>query len=326
MRYLFQRVAHNDLSWQRPSPGRLNSKLDNGYVSQHGFAHEDWHFSGEIANNGYIHGYSYYKPANFDNKFCIVFATYEGNFRWTAVGFFEEAMFDPLGAVYDKEITYKRADQLIELRNNNSIRGDYASSSNEKIVSLLEKDYKHYHWRLQKNNVIRCAFPITIPKAILHRKIGFHFSRPTEIDKNIYEHLKAYTEKFSLDRMGIKETTEEYDCGFPEGEEYYAKHKRYERSAKVVKLAKERFKKKYGRLFCEVCRFDFHATYGSLGENFIEAHHTVPVCEMLGNSETRPEHLMMLCANCHRMVHRYRPWQENCEKIKAAIKMLKAVQ
>ena len=48
--------------------------------------------------------------------------------------------------------------------------------------------------------------------------------------------------------------------------------------------------------------------YGLIGEDFIECHHTLPVSELTPDSKTRIEDIALLCANCHRMVHRRRPW------------------
>ena len=49
-------------------------------------------------------------------------------------------------------------------------------------------------------------------------------------------------------------------------------------------------------------RFQKH-TYGSLGESFIECHHTVPIATIDQDHETKLEELALLCSNCHRMIH-----------------------
>lgn len=95
---------------------------------------------------------------------------------------------------------------------------------------------------------------------------------------------------------------------FPEGKEIERLHKSRERNSQAVVEAKRQFKLKHGRLFCEACGFDFEEQYGSLGKDFIEAHHTIPVSAMKEGHETKIEDLIMLCANCHQMVHRQRPW------------------
>ena len=37
---------------------------------------------------------------------------------------------------------------------------------------------------------------------------------------------------------------------------------------------------------------------------FIEAHHTIPVSDLQKGSKSSVDDLAMLCANCHRMIHR----------------------
>lgn len=57
------------------------------------------------------------------------------------------------------------------------------------------------------------------------------------------------------------------------------------------------------QLACEVCSFDFEMRYGSRGRGYIEVHHKNPL-HVTGEVVTELEDLALLCANCHRMVHR----------------------
>lgn len=82
-------------------------------------------------------------------------------------------------------------------------------------------------------------------------------------------------------------------------------HKRYERDPKLV-AEKRKAAAAIGRLVCEVCGFDFKATYGDLGEGYIEVHHTKPIHTLLARNKTELADLALLCANCHRMAHRKR--------------------
>jgi hypothetical protein len=104
-------------------------------------------------------------------------------------------------------------------------------------------------------------------------------------------------------------TIEPDEKAFPEGAIKQRLHLARELNRGLVALAKRRFKEQHdGRLFCQVCDFDFGARYGPLGDDYIEAHHTVPISELSEGSTTRIEDLAMVCANCHRMLHRRRPW------------------
>jgi 5-methylcytosine-specific restriction protein A len=82
-----------------------------------------------------------------------------------------------------------------------------------------------------------------------------------------------------------------------------------ERNKKIVENKKNRVLKITGALKCEVCTFDFKDTYGELGDGFAECHHTKPVSHLLPNEKTKLEDLAIVCANCHRMIHRTKPWK-----------------
>jgi 5-methylcytosine-specific restriction protein A len=92
-----------------------------------------------------------------------------------------------------------------------------------------------------------------------------------------------------------------------------------ERNRELVKKKKKAFLQKHNSLFCEACGFDFQKVYGERGRDFIECHHTKPVSELTVDGVTRLSDLILLCSNCHRMVHRNRPWL-NEESIKQLVK------
>ncbi|MED3354360.1 HNH endonuclease [Bacillus thuringiensis] len=76
-----------------------------------------------------------------------------------------------------------------------------------------------------------------------------------------------------------------------------------------MRSAKERFKQQHdGKLFCETCGYDFYKTYGELGKDYIEGHHTIPVSQLKEGEKTRIEDIIMFFSNYHRMLHRRKPW------------------
>jgi predicted HNH restriction endonuclease len=85
-------------------------------------------------------------------------------------------------------------------------------------------------------------------------------------------------------------------------------HRTRERSRKLVEQRKIKALAEFGRLRCEVCLFDFEEHYGTRGRGFIEAHHSKPIETLVEGSKTKLEDLVLLCSNCHRMVHSERPW------------------
>ena len=90
---------------------------------------------------------------------------------------------------------------------------------------------------------------------------------------------------------------------------------RYERSPKNRKAAIEIHGKK-----CMACGFDFEKVYGPLGKNFIEVHHTKPLSsvdeEVVVDSE---KDLVVLCSNCHSMIHRKKDHVLTLEELKKTL-------
>jgi hypothetical protein len=80
--------------------------------------------------------------------------------------------------------------------------------------------------------------------------------------------------------------------------------RRERRSAELARKLKRATLKRTGRLACQVCDFDFASTYGRYGEGYIEAHHLTPLAESDDGIITRITDLALVCANCHRMLHR----------------------
>ncbi|KRF42531.1 hypothetical protein ASH01_17055 [Terrabacter sp. Soil811] len=93
----------------------------------------------------------------------------------------------------------------------------------------------------------------------------------------------------------------------PEGRLVVAKHLRRERNPRLRRAKIKAVKGAGKRVACEVCGFDFEAAYGALGRDYIEAHHILPL-HASGPTQTRLADLALLCANCHRMIHRSSPW------------------
>jgi len=94
---------------------------------------------------------------------------------------------------------------------------------------------------------------------------------------------------------------------FEEGQRKLITHSRIERNQSVVREAKRRFKRLNGRLYCEICGFDFSQRYSDRGSDFIEAHHKEPISGLGRAVKVTVDDLEMVCANCHRMLHR-QPW------------------
>lgn len=98
------------------------------------------------------------------------------------------------------------------------------------------------------------------------------------------------------------------DLGFSEGRKKLRTHIVRERNHQVITLAKKNFLAKHGCLKCEICGFDFYEHYGSVGEGFIEGHHIKPVSKLQPGEKTKVDDIVLLCSNCHSMIHKVTPW------------------
>ena len=91
---------------------------------------------------------------------------------------------------------------------------------------------------------------------------------------------------------------------FAEGRLLTRLHIARERNALVIRRKKQAVLKEAGRLSCECCEFDFVKMYGDLGREFAECHHRTPLAELKEGTRTKLTDLAIVCANCHRMLHR----------------------
>ena len=113
--------------------------------------------------------------------------------------------------------------------------------------------------------------------------------------------------KDNIDVVSPPSSEDESDEEFEEGKILTRIHKYRERKPSLTKKKKKKVLELTGILECEVCGFDFKEQYGDLGEGFAECHHTIPVSKLKKQQKTKLSDLSILCANCHRMIHRSKP-------------------
>lgn len=121
--------------------------------------------------------------------------------------------------------------------------------------------------------------------ADLQRFLGL-YRYLVEHESSLYARVEAEDDEVGLEPENLKRLRE---------------HKRIERNRKLAQKVK-----KLQGYTCAACGFNFLQTYGSIGTDFIEAHHLTPLRELQGDVvHLDPQKdFSVLCSNCHRMIHR----------------------
>jgi hypothetical protein len=71
---------------------------------------------------------------------------------------------------------------------------------------------------------------------------------------------------------------------------------------------------------CAACGFQFGSNYGERGDGYIEVHHMKPLGSLPGPTMVNPRtDMAVLCANCHRMIHRFPDRPLSIRQLRAVI-------
>lgn len=108
---------------------------------------------------------------------------------------------------------------------------------------------------------------------------------------------------------GDREFPDDDDAeGGEEGRRLLRTHYQRERDPRLVGRKKASYRRIHGHLRCEICQFDFGASYGEIGADFCEVHHNVPLSGPGARQRrTMLADLAVVCSNCHRIIHRHHP-------------------
>lgn len=176
-------------------------------------------------------------------------------------------------------------------------------------------------WKADFSATLRDRFPDS------HRAYSGGAEEPTETPIMRFE--KASENEYIVSliladviRADVQEEVQQESEARPEGmaRDYYGM--RYERDPANRKLAIV-----FHGLRCTACGFSFEEAYGIRGAGFIEIHHNKPLASAGEEQLVDPKtDLVPLCANCHRMVHRYRTNVISVEELKKIISPNKAIE
>ncbi len=107
---------------------------------------------------------------------------------------------------------------------------------------------------------------------------------------------------------GAKLGTGDHELSALEGQKriQMVAHRSWERALRPAKLREASARHPEKRLLCEVpgCAFDFEEVYGGIGRGFAHVHHLRPLGHDPEPTITKLSDLVVVCANCHSMIHR----------------------
>lgn len=140
----------------------------------------------------------------------------------------------------------------------------------------------------------------------LDKKVFQEFANKRDQLRAIAEEIRKIAEDVNVKQaiLHVEEDDQTDDDSVEEGRSLYKLHKVRERNHAIVERKKEQALKKYGKLACEACMFVFEDFYGPEGKDFIECHHRIPLASFKVSSKTTLDDLALVCANCHRILHR----------------------
>ena len=145
-------------------------------------------------------------------------------------------------------------------------------------------------------------------------RTGKGLTNISQLDRKLWAQLGADPERVRLfaaairtasDSMVIEDGIEEDEEAFEveEGRILGRIHRTRERARGLRKEALKRTTKRLGRLQCEGCDFVPDQHLSEAADSFFEVHHLLPLHQS-GERKTRLSDVALLCANCHRLIHR----------------------
>lgn len=194
------------------------------------------------------------------------------------------------------------------------------------IVESVWDDEGEFHWT-NKNRVTRATYRpawllknyVSLADAV--KKAGFeqwYKGRPYQTSRQLPEEIaSALIKEIISQNLYMKEKLRDYMINVPPIRSKIEKSEKqiaiqFEEGAireitQELQYRNPNLKKKAVQIRgakCEACGFDYEECYGDIGAGYIEIHHLLP----LSQSEKKTislsiEDVVLVCANCHRMLH-----------------------
>lgn len=191
------------------------------------------------------------------------------------------------------------------------------------LVTPIQKraydDYNNFQSHRWVREVLVLASPADLytimkPKDLNFRGVGSggslgieHIKIDGKVDKElvqqavwkVFEQFFRHELEYQFFNFPVLDLNEE--LALLEGNQREEMRKHLIRERRSV-LARQKKNLPPDQLVCECCSCNFGERYGIHGSGYIECHHRIPI--HLGERVTKLSDLALVCANCHRMLHR----------------------
>ncbi len=114
--------------------------------------------------------------------------------------------------------------------------------------------------------------------------------------------ITEYSEPVKSLRQFISNLYQDEDFEVDEGGLTLRTHKHRERNSSAAKKLKKKALESKS-IMCIGCKTNYYSIFGELGISVIECHHLIPLSSVSHTGTTKSSELVLLCANCHRLVH-----------------------
>lgn len=207
---------------------------------------------------------------------------------------------------------WTREEVILALELYHELGGKIPDETDRRIVQLSEElRGVPYHAAAAKKETFRNPAGVAFKlQNLASVRTGGGLSNTAEVDREVWRALGANPDATRQAAAAIRsslllaadEPEAEDDVEFLEGRAVTQAHRRLERSRGLRKrvLANRRNR---GIIACDVCGTDGRRLPLGLQESIFEAHHKMPL-SMTGQVKTRVADMALLCASCHRFVHK----------------------
>lgn len=133
----------------------------------------------------------------------------------------------------------------------------------------------------------------------MDREVASQLGGKVESVKKLAHRIRRTVQTLAVEDY---EVSDDFEDNFLEGRSIFTAHRKTERN----KSLRKKFLKRYrdGELCCEVCGMNRADLGRDIQEALFEVHHIVPLADLDGSTSTKLSDLALVCATCHRAVHK----------------------